>query len=80
MRENGIFVDGIVILASAMFLQRRIIIHQNQQRPLLFQYSSLISNDNQIHLAYDCKKLHYSSLWSFEGKRLEIDESECGFA
>jgi hypothetical protein len=80
MRENGIFVDGNIIVGSAMFLQRAIIIHQYQQRPLLFKPSSMISNDNQIHLAYDCKKLHYDSLWSLEGKRLQIDESECGFA
>ncbi|UJR13046.1 hypothetical protein I4U23_000072 [Adineta vaga] len=46
MRENGIFIDGIVIVTSGMFLQRPIIIHQNQERPFLLKYSSLISNDN----------------------------------
>jgi len=80
MRQNGIFVDSVVIVASAMFLQRAIIVHQYEQRPLLFKFSIFISSDNQIHLAYDPKKFHYNSLWSVEEKRLQIDESECRFA
>ncbi|CAF1523493.1 unnamed protein product [Adineta ricciae] len=80
MLQSGIFVDAVVIIASAMFLQRVIIIHQFEQRPILFKPSIFISNNNQIHLAYDSEKLHYNSLWSIEGKRLQIDESECRFA
>ena len=58
VRQNGIFVDGVVIVAFAMFLQRAIIIHQYERRLLLFKPSIFISNENQIHLAYDSKKFH----------------------
>ncbi|CAF1210325.1 unnamed protein product [Rotaria sordida] len=62
MRQNGTFADGIVMVASAMLLRRQIIIHQRAQRPVLFKSLCFISNNNQIHLVYDSKKLHYNSL------------------
>jgi OTU domain-containing protein 3 len=79
MRQHGTFADGIVVAASALSLRRSLIIHQETQRPVLFK--PLISNTNhqQLHLAYDCKTLHYNSLCSVNDDKLYLNESECIF-
>jgi hypothetical protein len=77
MHQHGTFADGIAVTASAMFLRQHIIVHQHEQRPLIFKGLFPIKNDNQIHLAYDSKTLHYNSVWSFDHKKLFIDETEC---
>ncbi|CAF1297537.1 unnamed protein product [Adineta steineri] len=77
MRQGGTFADGIVVVASAMSLRRQIIIHQHEQRPVLFKSLFSISTSDQIHLVYDSKNLHYSSLLSTDGNKLSIDASEC---
>ncbi|CAF4047790.1 unnamed protein product, partial [Adineta steineri] len=77
MRQGGTFADAIVVVGSAMLLRRQIIIHQHEQRPVLFKSLFSISNSNQIHLVYDSKNLHYSSLLSGDDNKLSIDESEC---
>lgn len=77
MHQCGTFADGIVVVASAMFLRRHIIIHQHEQRPLLFKSSYSVINHNQIHLAYNSKSLHYDSVWSCDDHKLRLDETEC---
>ncbi|CAF4364865.1 unnamed protein product, partial [Adineta steineri] len=69
MRQDGTFADGTIIVASATLLRREIIIHQNEQRPVLFKASFSMSNSNQIHLLYDSKNLHYNSLWQADGNK-----------
>ncbi len=77
MRQQGTFADAIVVVASALSLHRSLIIYQETQRPALFK--PLISNTNyeQIHLAYDCKTLHYNSLCSINDDKLYRNKSEC---
>lgn len=77
MRQRGTFVDGIVVAASALSLRRSIIIHQRSQRPLLFKPSVCNSSLQQIHVAYDDKTLHYSSLCSINNNNLYLNDSEC---
>ncbi|CAF1490476.1 unnamed protein product [Adineta steineri] len=77
MRQDGTFADAIVVVASATLLRRQIIIHQHEQRPVLFKPLFSISTSNQIHLVYDSKNLHYSSLSTTDGNKLSIDEFEC---
>jgi OTU domain-containing protein 3 len=79
MGQHGTFVDGNVVTGTTMLLRRQIIIHQDGQRPILFKSLFPISNNNQIHLVYDSKHLHYNSLWSIKSNRLHLDESECVF-
>lgn len=77
MRQRGTYVDGIVVVASALLLHKSIIIHQQLQRPVLFK--PLICNTffQQIHLAYDEKTLHYSSLYSINNSKVHLEEAEC---
>jgi hypothetical protein len=75
MAEDGTFVDGIVVVASALFLHRSLIIHQHRQRPLLFKSSFCFRNNHQTHLAYNWKTVHYNSVCSIDGNKLDIDKS-----
>ena len=76
-RQRGTYADGIVVAASALSLRRSIIIHQHSQRPVLFKPSICNTSFEQIHLPYDDKTLHYSSLCSINSNKLHIDDSEC---
>jgi hypothetical protein len=80
MSQQGTFVDGNVVVGTAMLLRREIIIHRHAQRPILFKSLFPISNNNQIHLVHDSETCHYSSLWSIDGHKLHLDESECASA
>ena len=77
MSQHGTFADGNVVAATSMLLRRQIIIHQDGQRPILFKSLFPISNNNQVHLVYDSKILHYNSLRSVDDKKLYLDELEC---
>ena len=80
MNQNGTFADITTVVASSMLFRRQVIIHQDAQRPMLFKSSSSITNKNQIHLGYDSKALHYHSLYTIDGNKLSIEESECTHA
>jgi len=77
MRQQGTFADGIMVAASALSLRRSIFIHQQLQRPILFKPLICNTSFEQIHLAYDDKTLHYTSLCSINSKKLHIDDCEC---
>ena len=77
IHQSDTFVDGIVIIATVIFSQRSIIIHQHQQRSLFFKTSFTHFTHDQMHMVYNSSNLHYSSIWSSDGDRLYIDKKEC---
>lgn len=79
MRQRGTFADGTIVAAAALSFRQSIIIHEPLHRPILFKPLESNGSKQQIHLSYHPQNLHYDSLYSIDGKKLHIDDSECTF-
>ncbi|CAF3974784.1 unnamed protein product [Rotaria sp. Silwood2] len=60
MSKYGTYADHIVITATAVIINKNIIIHELGKKPILVPGSDII--DEQLHVCYDPDILHYDSV------------------
>ncbi|CAF1401529.1 unnamed protein product [Rotaria sordida] len=60
MSRNGTYADHLAISATAVILNKNIIIHEIGKTPLLIPGSDFI--DHQVHVCYNPDLLHYDSI------------------
>ena len=68
MSKNGIYVDNLIIMATAIVIEKNLIIHKEGETPMCIPGSDFI--DNQIHLWYTDNQFcqHYDSVVSVANK------------
>ncbi|CAF3150203.1 unnamed protein product [Rotaria sp. Silwood2] len=64
MSRNSTYADHLVILATAIVLNKNIIIHELGKMPILIPGSDFI--EHQLHICYHPDTLHYDSVLSFD--------------
>ncbi|CAF3367790.1 unnamed protein product [Rotaria socialis] len=60
MTKHGTYADHIAITATAVIINKNIIIHELHKKPILVPGSDFI--DSQLHICYYPNKLHYDSV------------------
>ncbi|CAF1474172.1 unnamed protein product [Rotaria sordida] len=60
MSRNGTYADHLAISATAVIVNKNIIIHEIGKTPLLIPGSDFI--DHQVHVCYYPDLLHYDSI------------------
>lgn len=80
MRLYGVLGDGILVIASVMWLRRDLIVHQHGQQPLIFKSPCPGLNCKQLHLAYNSNMIHYDSMTSIDSSGFNVNLVECIFA
>ena len=63
MKDDGTYADHLVILATAAYLNRDIIIHEKDKKPLLIPGSDSLTLQ-QFHVLYNPHRQHYDSVIS----------------
>ena len=63
MKNNGTYADHLVVVATAVYFNKDIIIHEKGKMPLLCPRSGSRS-DQQWHVLYDPDRQHYDSVIS----------------
>ena len=65
MNKDGTYADYLAISATAVVINKNIIIHEKQHKPVCVPGSDFI--DDQIHVYYHPDRQHYDSLLSLDG-------------
>ncbi len=60
MGQDGIYVDHLAILATAIIIDKNIIVHEIGKKPLRIPGSNCF--DNQLHVWYNPNSEHYDSI------------------
>jgi hypothetical protein len=63
MSQNGTYADYLTIVATASIIERDIIVHEENRKPLLFP-SSKYPAPRQLHVLYDLLREHYDCVFS----------------
>ncbi|CAF4666955.1 unnamed protein product, partial [Rotaria socialis] len=65
MSQTSTYADHLVISATAIVLNKNIIVHQLAKIPILIPGSDYI--EHQLHVSYNRSILHYESVFSLDG-------------
>lgn len=70
MRRNGFYADHPVVLATAIIIQKNIIVHERGKKPLRIPGSDCF--ENQLHVRYIPEKEHYNSVVPTDNKTVVL--------
>jgi hypothetical protein len=74
MGQDGIYADHLAILATAIIIDKNIIVHEIGRKPLRIPGSDCF--DNQLHVWYNSNSEHYYSVVTIDGNSLILSPEQ----
>ncbi len=71
MNKNKTYADHLILRATAIVVEKNIIVHKRGQAPLMIPGRNVL-HDNQLHVWYDARREHYDSVVSSDGSRPQV--------